>query len=133
MDNAPYQWNAGGWFGSQLGASCWMLIAGLLLLPIDAGVAVATLGIFAAVNVAGTAMWMQRERLAPIPAIQMLIVLVGAAGALATYVMDSAGRFESLGTGPGTSARSMYIILALMVAGLLLMFHLIGRGISRTD
>ena len=92
MDNAAFQWNAGGWFGAQLGGTCWMLIAGILLVSRDAGVAVATLAVFATVNLIGTIVWTQRARLQPLPAIQGLVVLSGVGATLATYIMERIGR-----------------------------------------
>jgi len=124
---ATFQWNAGGWFGAQLGSTCWMLIAGVVLLWRSPGAAVATLIVFAAGNAAGTALWTQRRRLRPLRAMQGLVAIAGLASALATYVIDSAGQFESLGTGGSTSARSMYLMLAGMVFSLLLLFYLIDR------
>ena len=128
-----FQWNVGGWFGAQLGSSCWMLIAGVLLLWRSPGAAVATLIVFAATNVAGTALWTQRQRLRPLRAMQGLVAIAGLASALATYVIDSAGQFESLGAGGSTSARSMYLLLAGMVFSLLLLFYLIDREGRQSD
>lgn len=123
-----FRWNAGGWFGTQLGGTSWILVATILVFPRDAGAALSTLAVFAAVNVIGTLMWAQRSRLRPFPAIQWLIVFEGIASMLATFILDSAGHFESLGRGGQVSAPTMYLMLALMVPGLLVFFYLIERG-----
>ncbi|HEX9669631.1 MAG TPA: hypothetical protein VGC93_09115 [Thermoanaerobaculia bacterium] len=132
-NRGTFQWNAGGWFGAQLGSTCWMLIAGVVLLWRSPGAAVATLIVFAATNAAGTALWTQRRRLRPLRAMQALVAIAGLASALATYVIDSAGQFESLGAGGSTSARSMYLLLAGMVVSLLLLFYLIDREGKSSD
>lgn len=48
-------WNAGGWFGGQLGATIWVLIAGILTVIRDLTTGLLVLGLFLIPNVIGLA------------------------------------------------------------------------------
>lgn len=124
-------WNVGGWLGAQLGCTAWILISALIVMPRDRSAGLAALTFWLIANAIGTAMWMQRERLDPYRALQALIVVAGLTSVAATWVLDRAGQFESLGVGGQVSARAMYLMLAIGVVGLLLLFHLIQRQAQR--
>lgn len=51
-----FQWNTGGWFGSQLGSTAWMLVGAVVLIPHAAEVAGVWLSCFAVANAIGS--WM---------------------------------------------------------------------------
>lgn len=125
---SAFQWNAGGWFGSQIGGTCWILLAALVALPRDLTAALASFAVFLAANLVGTLMWVGRSRLRPYPAMQALLVCCGLASALATFVLDRAGHFGSLGVGGQVSAQSMYLMLAMLVPGLMLYFRSLERA-----
>jgi len=64
-DSAPgmdARWNAGGWFGGQLGGTVWLLLLGILLLGIDVIAALGVLLCFAGANAIGTWLWSRRRR-----------------------------------------------------------------------
>ena len=127
QEHPEFQWNAGGWFGSQVGGTMWIFISAVIVMPRDTTVGLTTLALFVVVNAIATGMWMQRERLDPYRAIQVLIILAGIYSFAATWVLDRAGQFESLGVGGQVSAASMYLILALMIPAMLLLFHFVWR------
>ena len=118
-----FQWNTGGWFGSQLGSTCWMLLCGLLFL-IDSEIlaGLLMLACFAVPNIVGTAVWARRGRIAPYPAVQLLLVVLFISTAAALVLTDCLGllgrldpRFED--------PRILYLLLLLFPA-LMLVFHL---------
>lgn len=75
----PRRQTAGAWFGTQFGASAWLL-GGVALLPTAPSVAIAFLGMFAAVNAIGFELWRRRARLGSRRALIATIATIGAAG-----------------------------------------------------
>lgn len=128
--SAAFQWNAGGWFGGQLGGTLWMLIGGVCLFPVDGTVAGITLGAFAAVNGFGLWLWASRRRLRPHPALQALIGATGIA-ALGLFVLWSGLPREGTEAAFGDQARYFNFWWLLIFPGLMLMFFLRERGAGR--
>ena len=121
-------WNAGGWFGAQLGGSCWIAICAGLLGGHDAAVAMAVLAVFATANVGGAAMWLARQRLPAYRAMQALMVLLGAAGVLAVLVIERSGLwFVVQGRGGTVSAGQMYLLIPVVTLALMVLFRLLQR------
>jgi hypothetical protein len=122
-------WNRGGWLGSQLGGSLWMLVAGLLAVPKDAASASIVLVLFAAVNALGLLLWRRRAELPVLAAFLILLGAIGAAGCAAIFTLDRAGVWESIQLGSRISARASYIVLAAVPLGLALLLSLrFGRA-----
>ena len=110
------RWDLGAWFGSQIGSTLWMLLAGLILLaraPLAAGV---VLTCFALVNAIGTALWHARERLRAHPAMQaqLWISSLGTIGSL--FALGRLSGFDAL---PGARSHSdvkwSLVVLAMTV------------------
>ena len=121
-----FQWNAGGWFGSQLGGTAWMLVAGLMFIPqslVSAGVLMAC---FAIANAVACRMWLRRDRLAPYPSIQWLIVVMGVVAAIAFVTVDRSGPLMYLDLEPSPFPKTLYWYLLIFPA-MMLMFHFIER------
>lgn len=78
-----FQWNAGAWFGGQLGGTAWMLAGAAALAPRAPTVAVAWAAGFVVANAVGAALWSRRDRLMPYPAIQAMLATCGVVGASA--------------------------------------------------
>lgn len=116
-------WNAGGWFGGQLGATLWMLIAGGLTAFRDFPTGLIVILLFIAVNSVGLALWVSR-RFSCYASTQMLIAISGVCGMATVYLLDRAGSWEPIQTGGRISAFSSYWLIALVFGGLMLMFHL---------
>lgn len=127
QQSAGFQWNAGGWFGAQFGCTVWIFISAVVVMPRDRVIGLTTLALFLTANAIGAGLWMWRDRLDAYRAIQVLILLAGIYSLAATWVLDRAGQFESLGVGGQVSAAQMYVVLALTIPGLMLFFHFIER------
>ena len=84
-----FRWNAGGWFGPQLGGTLWLLLLGLFVFPRDAAAAAVVLGCFAGANLAGLWLWRRRHRIAAYPALQWMIAACGVASLIALVFLDS--------------------------------------------
>jgi hypothetical protein len=114
-------WNAGGWFGSQLGGTAWLLIGALVIgreSPLSGAV---LLGCFLASNLIGTLLWTLRARLDPYRALQALVALVVLAGAGATRWLELRGEFALLDA--RVRPRTMYLLLVVLFVVLLAVFE----------
>ncbi len=120
------QWNAGGWFGGQIGGSCWLLVAAVLYAVMGLyTVALAVGGCFLAANIVGTMLWRRRFRMAPYPAMQLLVLVLflAALGAMSTIAATgTAGRIDGMDT-----MGNLFAPL-LVFPGIALLFHFIQRG-----
>jgi hypothetical protein len=125
------QWNAGGWFGAQFGASIWILIAAAMSFPHDRKAAIVVMALFLFANLFGTGLWLRRDRINAYSAIQLLMPVLAISGLGAVVVLDRAGIYEAIQLGPPVSARSTIAILVLVFAALMILFHLIARNSNR--
>ena len=90
--------------------------------------------LFAAVNLLGALLWKRRGKRPPHAALQILLVGLGASGAAAIFTLDRAGVWESIQIGGRVSAVASYFVLAAMILGLMLAFHLrFGRSTEDTE
>ncbi len=78
-----FQWSTGGWFGSQLGCTAWMLAGATLFVMQAWDVTVIWLICFATANAIGTWLWSRRDRLRPYLALQLLLIVCGINGLIA--------------------------------------------------
>lgn len=122
-----FQWNAGGWFGAQLGGTLWMLILGITLLGQQPGLGLLSLGLALLVNLAGFLLWHIRDRLAPYPCIQGLLTLVGIATLALLLAFDAADRLALLDPRFQDHPRGLYMLL-LMFPGLMALFYFQNRA-----
>ena len=115
-----FQWNRGGWFGGQIGATLWLVCLGVLLLlqGVAAGAVPLVLGL--AANAFGLLLWTRRERLAAYPALQMMIAAAGFA-ALVSMAVVARAHAEA-------TTRDMWVLL--VYPGLMLVFWLRERSSS---
>ena len=125
---ANMHWNAGGWFGSQIGATVWMLVAAILTTIRDLPTGMAVVALFAIPNIVGVALWVSRIR-SCYASTQILIGVSGACGLATVYLLERANMWTQIQTGGQVSAQSSYWIVGLVFGGLMLMFYLrFGRG-----
>lgn len=83
-----FQWSTGGWYGTQVGSTLWIFLLAATLFPKSTSAGVWT-GICAlAPNILGCILWMSRRKLAPYPALQMLIGIIGLFALLAMLAAD---------------------------------------------
>lgn len=121
-------WNAGGWFGAQLGGSCWIAICAGLLGGQDAAVAMAVLAIFGIANGGGAALWLARRHVSAYRAMQALMGLLGAAGVLAVLVIERSGLWGVVqGQGGTVSTGQMYLLIPAVTLALMALFRSLQR------
>lgn len=124
-------WNVGGWFGGQLGATVWILVAGLLTAFRDFPTGLYVVLLFAIPNVVGTVLWLSRK-LSCYASTQLVIGVSGICGLVTVYTLENANAWMQMQTGGQVSAQSSYWIIGLVYGGLMLLFYFrfgrIGKG-----
>ncbi len=124
-------WNFGGWFGGQIGATVWMLVAGILTAIRDFPIGMFVVLLFAIPNVVGVVLW-QSRKLSCYASTQFLIGVSGVCGLVSVYTLENANTWMQMQTGGQVSAQSSYWIIGLVYGGLILMFYVrFGRGGNR--
>ena len=118
-------WNRGGWFGSQIGGTAWMIaLGGYLMARGETKAAGLSLGMALVANLLGTWLWKTRERRKPYPALQILLAVSGLAGLVVVLGIDRLGT-EVLPPG-GLRPTILLVYPMLMLA-----FHVQLRGARR--
>ena len=118
---AASHWNAGGWFGSQLGGTLWLFVAGGVVASESPRSAAVLLACGLVSNLVGCLLWARRGRLDPYRALQALVVVVVLAGAVATRWLELRGEFSLLD--PRVSPRTMYLLLFMLSLVLCVVFE----------
>ena len=83
-----FSWNAGGWFGSQVGCTAWLLTGAVFLAPLAPRNAACWLACFVIANGIGTWLWSSRGWIRPYLAIQLLLLVCGICGLVAFSSLD---------------------------------------------
>jgi len=127
-----FQWNRGGWFGSQFGSTVWMVVGAIGLAPHAPEITIPWLACFAATNGLGTWLWRRRDRLQPYPAMQVLLLACGVAGLIALAALHLLRPGLRISRLRGIPFADETIALPLIVALLLMAyFHLLERSAKR--
>ena len=124
-----FQWSTGGWFGAQVGSTCWFFVAAISFLSQTPVLAALLLGCFVLANLVGTIIWMNRAKVDPYRAIQVLLLVIFAFTTIAMVSADwlgFLGDFHQRVKNP----RLLYLVL-LMFPALMTMFHFQNRVKSR--
>ena len=116
-----FQWSAGAWFGAQLGSTLWMALGGAVLLARPDVLGLVPLLCCAVANVVGALLWRSRGRLAPYPAFQILLIVVGACAWVALS-------FLTEGLEEATRYQRGLLLFPILMAG----FHLLERAAVRS-
>jgi hypothetical protein len=125
-----FQWSTGGWFGSQIGSTCWMLVGGVPLLFYAPMIGITFVICFGVANAIGTSLWLRRDRLRPYPALQVLLSVIAISGlvALVTFdVLRPPGGRPHLTLGNGGDLRQGYLMFLVGVPLGMIWFHLMER------
>ena len=115
-------WNGGGWFGSQLGGTVWILVAAAISLGHDPTVGLALLLLFLVPNIAGLVLWRQRK-LSCYVSLQILFALAGFSGLLAIYVLEQNNLWLEIQKGGAISSDAGYVLLTAVVVIIMIFFH----------
>ncbi len=111
--NRKFRWNTWGWFGSQIGSTAWLFIVAADTVPKSALAATWLASCAAAPNILGCILWMKRDRLAPYPAIQLLITGIGVFTLLALLIADHFSVLPIIDSRLMASPRQAYWLLCI--------------------
>ncbi|MDF1800767.1 MAG: hypothetical protein P1V81_16450 [Planctomycetota bacterium] len=114
------QWNFGGYFGSQFGATLWIALLGGLLVTKDVRLGLGILGLFLVANAIGVGLWRRRATLAPHRATQLLCLTSFGAAAGTMYLLHTMGVADLAAPELG-DGRPLWVYLAvypILMAGL---------------
>ena len=117
------EWNAGGWFGGQLGGTAWILVAAALATAQDTSTGLILLIIFLAPNIVGYLLW-RTQKLSCYAALQILFSLVGVFGLLAIYILERRQLWIKIQMGSSVSAAYAYYMVIFITAILMVVFYL---------
>lgn len=121
-----FKWSLGGWFGAQIGGTGWLLLFGVLLMFHEDRVAgISITACFLVLNAIGTFLWYRRDNIAPYPATQIFLALIGGLSALTLTLVDWAGYF------PHGVTASYYTKWLLIIPALMAFFHFRERTSRR--
>lgn len=129
---SSFTWNAGGWFGSQLGCTLWLLILGLVLLRKDAVSAWVCVASFAILNVWGFHLWRVRGRLSAYAGLQRFLLAASVLIAAVVLVVNVRGVSEPPAPGSLVSTYVPYWVIGVAPA-LMLLFFWRERMVKRTQ
>ena len=118
---SPFRWNAGAWFGSQLGGTLWLLVGSGVLLTRSPLASSAWAASFALANALGIVLWASRARLGMHAALQILLVGIGLAGLASVAAADWCGQLPALTTGSPNPRLTAYGAL-LVIPGMMVLF-----------
>lgn len=130
---SAFHWNAGAWFGVQLGGTCWLLTGALQLFPEAPPVSFLWIGAFLLANGWGLVLWRQRQRLQMYPAVQFFLLGLAALSFGSLALADWSGQLASLTAGSPHPRWIAYGTL-LIIPGLMALFYLwerLGRARAR--
>lgn len=122
-----FQWNAGAWFGAGIGASMWLAGAAAVLMRENVTASVVAMACFLVPNVAGIALFLRRDRVAPYPALQLLVLLIGLASMAFIVYLNRVGLAAAVDRRLGFGERG-FILVPVLFAGLLAWFHAMERS-----
>lgn len=127
-----FQWNAVGWFGSQIGSTVWLLILAGETVPKSA-LAAGWLAFCAiAPNILGSILWIKRDRLAPYPAIQFLVAGIAVFTLLALMLADHFLVLPIIDSRFATSPRQGYWVMCMFPI-LMARFAWLERAASKRE
>ena len=117
------EWNMGGWFGSQLGGTVWILIAAAISLGHDYSTGITLLLLFLIPNIVGLILWHQRK-LTCYQSLQIVFSLSGFFGLLAIYLLDRNSLWLEIQKGGAISKETGCFLTTVAFLAVMVWLHL---------
>ena len=143
IDPDGVRWNAGAWFGGQIGGTAWMLTAFVVYAWQAPWLGILFLAGFVAANALGLWLWSNRRRFRFFRSVQLMMLVCGclalasvlsldffAPGDLKHYLIWQGNRPRQAGANR-SEFRSAYLMLCLMIPALMIQFEIQGRLAKR--
>ncbi len=129
-----FQWNAGGWFGSSLGGSAWMIVTScFLVFHNQPTLALVPAGGFAIVLFASLLLWTRRCRIYPFPALMALLGLLAIAIACVSIVVASYGSPAALVAMNWPVSIWPTVLVCAIAPGLMIWFLFLERSVTASQ
>jgi len=126
-----FRWNAGAWFGAQIGSTLWLVVLGAALsIRGDSSAGTAIIALAVAANGIGLILWEHRDRIRPYPAVQTLLAVAGCAAFVAFALLDGTSPWGLACTQAG-GGRPPYTVILLFPA-MMILFALQEHAARRT-
>lgn len=121
------QVNAGSWFGSQVGSTCW-LIAAAFFVQGNGKLIGGLVAAFVGANLIGSILFTLRKQWPGIVLFELLIATIAMASLAGIVLLDVNGQLARVN--PGGNRASAYMAL-LVLPGLALQFYFLDRAIRK--
>ena len=126
-----FQWNAGAWFGAQLGSTSWMLTTAFMCFAESPLVASIFLASFLLTNQLGWMLWCARIRICPYTALQSFVGLSACISCVSLVAAWQICQFtgaeiRGIHSGPRT-----FLLIPVLYGGLSVLFAIIQHTSSR--
>ena len=123
-DAGAFEWNRGGWFGTQVGATLWLVLLGGLLMAQSRPVGGLVLASGLVPNLLGVLLWRRRHSVSAYHGIQALLAACGIGALVAMACLR-------VSSDQGASADLPSAWLLLLYPGLMLVLHLRERSAAK--
>ena len=125
-----FQWNTGGWFGSSLGSSAWMIVISCFLVFYDQRTLALVPAVgFAIVLFASLLLWARRDRIYPFPAMMGLLGLLAIAIPLVWITVSLSGSPEALAKMNWPSSIWPTVLVCAIAPALMIWFLVLERSV----
>jgi hypothetical protein len=123
-----FRWSGGGWFGTAIGGSAWMVVAATFLAVHDSPRLAWVPAACAAATIAlAWALWRRRERLDPFLAILMLLTALAIANPIAWFAISRWGSPGALARMNWPTASGWDLVVPLLAPLLMVGFYFLER------
>ena len=123
-----FQWNTGGWFGSLVGGTTFLVVGAVSFASSHPLLAAIWLSCFVIAASSGTYLWGRRTSLLPYPAIQLLLLLCGICSAVAIV----AALYLAPNLLPAVRLTlTKSLLLLLLFPAMMLVFHILESNARR--
>jgi hypothetical protein len=123
-----FSWNAGTWFGAQIGSTVWLVVLGVAMsLRDDSPPGTAIIALAVAINGIDLLVWEHRSAIRPYPAIQALIAVAGCAALVAFVLIDGTSARPPAG-GNGGPPYTVLLVFPAAMAFCALQEHVARRA-----
>lgn len=128
------QWNAGGWFGSSLGGSAWMIVAACFLVSHNQQtLALVPAAAFVIILLASLLLWVRRDRIRPFPALMMLLGLLAIVTPLVLIAVPIYASRDVLTEMNGPASKWPTVVGCVLSPGIMIWFFFLERSVATTE
>jgi hypothetical protein len=126
-----FQWNAGGWFGSSLGGSAWMLVTSCFLFAHNQPlVAMIPIVGFIVILFASIVLWSRRDRVFPFSALMAILGLMAFTIPFVWIIIQKYGSFQSKNAMNWPDSTWSTVFVLTLVPAIMMWFVYLERSMA---